>query len=257
MPWRYVKNNNYASRSFPLEQRGNRLGADRLYRFASLLYHELSHANDFFPNNEWFSHPATMRVLDAAQSTSFESDSLSISYPLASDKMKALAQVSFNGNQSSVEQIALSPSDIAQFFSTDDASDYYSYSSEREDYAMLFEELMMQTRYGVLRDVAITNRPQADVVTARDYIVHWGQRGRIGEDNIKTRVAFVATRVLPELEIQTHINALPMPIAMLPGQDWMQNLTISQNKLSEPNKTTATNKLIEQRSYYHKPLPKK
>ncbi|UJF20635.1 hypothetical protein L0B17_10500 [Shewanella sp. OMA3-2] len=47
MPWRYVKNNNYAYASYSYETRTNRSIADFTPRLSSLLYHELAHANDF------------------------------------------------------------------------------------------------------------------------------------------------------------------------------------------------------------------
>ena len=110
--------------------------------------------------------------------------------------MYGLAQVSFSGETATNLQKSYLPSDIKGFFSTEAANHYYNYSSPREDYAMLFEELMMQLRYDVFRDTAVTNLPSAEDVSSRDYIVSWGQRGRIGETHIKPRVEFVTTKQL-------------------------------------------------------------
>ena len=92
---------------------------------------------------------------------------------------------------------------------------------------MLFEELMMQNRFAVIRDVAITNQPSGDNVTASDYIVTWGQRGRIGDDKLTNRVLFSASRVLPEFDSQAALKLVPAPIAMVSGNNWLDNLTIS------------------------------
>ena len=99
--WRYVKYNDYASPHIPASVRVNRVSSAGLYRLTSLMYHELAHANDFFPSTEWYSHSSQTRVLDAALNSNFESDQLSISIPLQSQTMRDLAQVSFTGESAS------------------------------------------------------------------------------------------------------------------------------------------------------------
>jgi len=257
MPWRYVKNNDYASHSVPKNQRSTRTGQDGLYRLASLLYHELAHANDFFPSAEWFNHSSNTRILDAAQSTNFESDSLASIYPLQSSVMRNLAQVSFAGSTANNTQKSYLPDDIRTFFTPDNATDYYNFSSLREDYAMLFEELMMFTRYNIQRDIAVTNQPTGEVIFANDYIVNWGQRGRIGEQNIKPRANFVLQRVLPELNNTNIINNLPAPVAMIQGNDWIQNLVLTTSPKQAAAKKTQNHKFIDDdlTHYFHKVLP--
>jgi hypothetical protein len=271
MPWRYVKNNDYASKRFSITERSPRSAEDGLYRLISLMYHELAHANDFFPSNEWYVHDSNKRVLDAALSTDFESDKLAITLPLVSQEMVDLGQVSFAGNTATEIQKNYLPADIESFFEPDRASDYYAYSSLREDYAMLFEELMMQSRFNVNRDVAITNQPTGNNVSANDYIVTWGQRGRIGDDKLIERALFTANRVLPEFDSQTAINQLAQPIPMIVGNNWLENLVISpslhrQNSKSITlNVTDINSQLITEQvmqkeyliRYYHKPLPGK
>jgi hypothetical protein len=263
IPWRYVKNNDYATASFNKEQRVSRTSNDGLYRLTSLLYHELAHANDFFPSTEWFSHNEQTRILDAATSTDFESDQLSISLPLQSQTMRDLAQVSFAGVNATTTQKSYLPTDVETFFSPDTATDFYAYSSLREDYAMLFEELMMQNRFQVFRDVAITNQPLGDNVSGEDYIVTWGQRGRIGEVSIKPRVAFTASRILPEFDSNTALTAVPAPIAMTEGDNWIENLAISPLPLNQSKKRKSL-KISSKKNtpaplpyrYYQKVLPK-
>ena len=263
MPWRYVKDNDYADKYFPIEQRVTRTTYDGFYRLASLLYHELAHANDFFPSTEWFSHNELSRILDAALSTNFESDNLAIAFPLQSAEMRSLAQVRFSGEDATTIEKSYSPNDIETFFSPDIATDFYAYSSEREDYAMLFEELMMQSRFNVFRDVAITNLPTGDNISATDYIVTWGQRGRIGEESIKARVAYTATRVLAEFDSIEALTQVSEPIAMIVGDNWLQNLTISPiiNPLNITKKRTMVSPNLNQQQrplsneYFHKPLP--
>ena len=264
MPGRYVKNNDYASSYFASNARVTRTGQDGLYRLASLLYHELAHANDFLPSSKWFSRNDNTRIIDAAcdnsQCSNVDSSLLANNFPLQSDIMRQLAQVSFAGETATASQKAYVPADISTFFKSDGATDFYNFSSLREDYAMLFEEAMMNTRYGIQRDVAVTNQPTGDVIYANDYIVNWGQRGRAGSDNIKPRVNFVMQRVLPELDHNTIVNSLPQPIDMVSGNNWVENLVLTTANKTAANtaKKSATNALIpmQQIRYYHKALPK-
>ncbi|MBL4765686.1 MAG: hypothetical protein JKX67_10490 [Colwellia sp.] len=263
MPWRYVKDNDYATAFFSREQRITRTSNDGFYRLASLLYHELAHANDFFPSTEWFVHNEQTRILDAATSTDFESDQLSIALPLQSQTMRGLAQVSFVGETATTTQKFYLPTDVKTFFSPDTATDFYAYSSLREDYAMLFEELMMQSRFQVFRDVAIANQPTGDNISAQDYIVTWGQRGRIGEASIKPRVAFSASRVLPEFDSNSAIAAVPAPITMTDGDDWLKNLSISPLSISSISRQRNVDLVTKKNHpipvtyrYYQKALPK-
>jgi hypothetical protein len=266
MPWRYVKDNDYASNNYAKTKRTGRTAQDALYRLTSLMYHELAHANDFFPSNEWYAHNSNLRVLDAALSTNFESDELAITLPLVSQEMRNLGQVSFAGEAATTLQKSYLPTDIESFFRPDRASDYYAYSSLREDYAMLFEELMMQNRFSVVRDVAITNQPNGDNISASDYIVTWGQRGRIGDDKLRDRVLFSTRRVLPEFDSLSAMEQVSAPIVMVEGNSWLDNLTISpvepnMNRMMKQSKgdsiLTAPDSERESHftRYYQKPLP--
>ncbi|MCH1931832.1 hypothetical protein L9G16_16775 [Shewanella sp. A25] len=230
MPWRYVKNNQYASPSFPITTRANRTFNQINPDLASLLYHELAHANDFFPRSAHASLTGPRLVDDFSRrgaSKSLISDQVTANYPLTSSEMFALGKVSFQGEKATASQKAYQPADITSFFSNDIASDFYAYSSTREDTAMLFEEAMMSYRYQILRDVAVTNAP--DVVNSDTVIVDWGQRGRIGDDSLQARAALVIDGILPELDGDTLVAALPEPIAMQSGKSWRANLSLSSN----------------------------
>ena len=92
--------------------------------------------------------------------------------------MYRLAQVRYQGETATATEANYSPSDVTAFFSPEQAPQFYNYTSKREDYAMLFDGFMMKARYDVDRDIAITNQPQS---AGEEYIVTWGQRGRIGD----------------------------------------------------------------------------
>ena len=268
LPWRYVKNNSYASFFYPEDVRVTRDAADGVYSLASLMYHELAHANDFFPKSSWTSLNSSDRILDAvneiSQSIGTQSDILATTLPLTGSEMYRLAQVRFQGETATTEEQNYSPADVSNFFSPEHAPQFYNYSSKREDYAMLFDGFMMKARFDVDRDVAVTNQPQT---AEEEYMVTWGQRGRMGEDSIKPRVEFVTRRILPEFVTATDIiNNLASPIMMQAGKTWAENLAISPatNQVaakgineSPLNKTIYYRKNANGAMYYEKPLPNK
>lgn len=266
MPWRYVKDNTYASFYYPEDMRVSRDASDGLYSLASLMYHELAHANDFFAQSSWASLNRNDRILDAAekvlQSTGIQSDSLSVSLPLYGDEMYRLAQVRYQGETATTTEQSYSPNDVTSFFSPEHAPQFYNYSSKREDYAMLFDGFMMKARYDIDRDIAITNQPQS---ASDEYIVTWGQRGRIGDENIKQRVDYVTRRILPEFtSASSIISNLSAPIAMESGKTWGENLAISP-VINQTEKSTAQaiplnnfklNRVsVNGPMFYEKPIP--
>jgi len=230
MPWRYVKDNQYVSYNVPREMRTQRTMAELSPELSSLLYHELGHANDFFPRSIHDSiEGGTLLEHYNRRSLAgeFVSDQVTAQYPLYRDELTSLANVSFRGQTASTIQKAYTPADIAQLFSTDRATDYYAYSTKREDTAMLFEEAMMSHRYGILRDVGVTDKPQNP--TSSNIIVDWGQRGRIAEDTIQDRAALVINQILPELDGNNLIEHLPEPLQMVQGLSWFDNLSLSNH----------------------------
>ncbi len=233
MPWRYVKDNAYAYYSYPLRYRLSRSLDDSKYSFASLLYHELAHANDFFPSTRWLTYSNSTTVYDAVvevyNANQILSDYLQDNYPLdalyasgGQNELTRLAQVRFQDpSLVTQQQIEYTMTDVANMFKTEGAPQFYSYSSTREDLAILFDGFMMFARYGVSRDVAVSDQQYSDIV--------WGQRGRIGESWIKPRVSFVATRVLPEFtSAATVVQNLSSPTALQDSKSWRESVVVDE-----------------------------
>lgn len=223
MPWRWVKDNDYAMRSTPVGVA--RELDDILIGIGALLYHELAHANDFFPPEQQRNLPLNVEVWRATARPSV-SDDLHELMPLQSEVMRGLARVRFHGDTATPTQRAYTPADVAGFFRADTAPAFYNYASIREDLAMLFESVVMHAHFGVERDIAVTNNPQGDNVTGNDYIVEWGQRNRVGDPAIKERARYAVARLLPEVSLDAYIDALPGPREMRQGENWNQNLDL-------------------------------
>lgn len=237
--WRYVANNT------DIRAMERNLESISL-RTAILLYHELAHANDFFPPAEINSINRNLAIRSAASAA--PSTRLSNDLPLTSDVMRSVAQVSFSPNdvQPTAEEAALTSADIAVEFPSDNANDYYNYSTRFEDFAMAFEEAMMFYSYGLSRDVAVTNFPDSN--SCADYIVSWGQRHRIGDAAVQARSILAVQQILPERAavVADALANMPAPTQMTPNVNWCDNINLTSNAtgLTLPGKAAATVELI-------------
>lgn len=227
--WRYVQDNQYAGGSYPVLERRERPLSQLSYVLGRLLYHELTHAGDFMPPRVQLLARTDLPVWLASDALGqTPSELLQQRAPFLSQEMVELGRVQFFGATATPQQRAWGPVEITNFFSSDRVNDDYSYALPanqtvpREDAAMLAEEAMMQLRYGVLRDVAITPALVSGASSA-DLIVHWGQRGRIGESSIRPRVALVLQQTMPWLESGIE-QRLAAPLALRSGLSWGQNL---------------------------------
>ncbi|GGP61320.1 PKD domain-containing protein [Shewanella saliphila] len=238
-PYRYVKDNDYASEYIEKDNRINRTMENMSANFARLMYHELAHANDYYPQSihATLQGPSLREEFDRRfASDDMTSRQLQMRYPLLSDEMYGLAEVNYAGESANSTQKAYTPSDVAEFFTNDLANDDYAYSSTREDVAMLFEEIMMSHRYGILRDIAITDKP--DVQTSSTITVEWGQRGRVGQAELRDRASYVLGQMLPDINTQLVMDGLPEPVALVKGQTWAQNLVLTVDQSKSPQKVS-------------------
>ncbi|NMP16726.1 hypothetical protein [Thalassotalea sp. Y01] len=245
IPWRYVKDNDYVSLYYPPEDGLSRDLSDMRFELTDLLYHELAHANDYMPPAEWDSYGDSTRFLNAAVEEDEISDDLDRLYPLLSDDMRDLAEVRFLTGDSNATQRSYMPDDVVGFYRPDRSNGFYNYTNEKEDLAILFEELMMSVRFGIQRDTAVTSVPvydnSGDLIRSQSYIVSWGQRGRVAEDSVSARAEYITERLLPEVDLSL-IDSLPEPLEMNAGQNWWDNLGISPQPPT-PLKSMAGSKL--------------
>lgn len=223
MPWRYVKDGaDYLNRSaYPQPQRLSRQFADVEADITWLMYHELAHANDFFPPDILDSLPLNASPLSWFNDNEARSTVFAAQFPLRSDEMKSLADVRFRGNAANDIQKAYQADDIQVFFVPDDAAMFYSYVSIREDYATLFERFMMAYRFNALADTAIMSKENNP-----DFDVTWGQRNRIMDPDIQPRTLYTVENIYPEIPAREIIAGFSAPQNMPAGTSWFDNLVI-------------------------------
>jgi hypothetical protein len=241
-PWRYVLGDTHASDSYLPDARQSRSLLDIRYELGRLLYHELTHAADFLPPSVHTSLDPNLRVYQASPAVT-ASQSLHEQLPFFSTVLQGLARVLSYGDTPDAAQRSLQPADIASLFAADRVNDDYSYSVptgaafSREDAAMLVEETMMQLRYGVMRDVAVTP-PIGTTTTSANLVVTWGQRGRIGEAAIRPRVKLVLAQTMPWIN-PIEVDGLKAPVAMRAGQTWGDNLKLGTSTGGRPQALSA------------------
>lgn len=239
---RYVQGDDYAWESYALDGDEERTLNDIIEPLAALLFHELAHANDFFPRSEISSLNTSNSV--SVEASRFSSERISndlVNFsPLESDLLTDLAGVLFLGDTATAELIAVSADEAGMEFAADVASDDYAYTNQYEDLAMLFEEIMMKYHFDIDRDIAYTDRPEDDSLFCVDYPVRWGQRGRIGDPSVLARTSYMLQRLLNQNDVSEYTSGLAMPVAMNAGDDWCENIVLSEPtagilKASEPS----------------------
>ncbi len=232
---RYIKDGDYAYNYVSFREPEPRELEDITLLLANLLLHELAHANDFFPPDSLSSISLSQSVEDAAWGNidNWISNRLIAVSPLSSRVMFNLAEVMFRGETPTSLERQLTAVELGNEFEPDDANDDYSYTSQYEDLAMLFEEAMMKYLFDVDRDFAFTNRPGEDALCA-DHIVGWGVRNRVGDTDVKDRANFVVDTVLPLAVSDMFFQDLTYPTALQTNVDWCTALNIN----ASPGSTT-------------------
>jgi hypothetical protein len=220
--WRYVQDGRSIFAYFDPRARATRTITDVRNETAPQLYHELGHALDFLPPAAYAGLQSSLSVWSNLspryQQYEMTSDIVSATYPLRSTVMAGLGQVRYQGVAATEQQRGYTAALVAAEFSADLATDDYAYSNPQEDIAMTLEELLMQRRLGIRRDVAVTDAITS-TSTGSSIIVRWGQRGRVGEATIKPRAAMMAQALVPWLGAG-EVNLLPAPTQLRAGESW-------------------------------------
>jgi hypothetical protein len=221
--WRYMDGLSYAWEYYALDGAETRTIGDIVRPLAAMLFHELAHANDFFPPSVMAGLDNTLSVYEA--SVVLEGNSVSAqvaaAQPLNSEIWAGLARVLYRGEQASTEQRALTPGQVGLELQIDGANDDYAYTDRFEDIAMLFEEVMLKYYFGLDREIAYTDVPFAgEEAFCESYIVRWGYRGRAGDAQVRARAEQVLQGLLGATDVSAELAALAVPVSLPLDTDW-------------------------------------
>lgn len=203
---------------------------DIILPMASLLFHELAHANDFMPASLMASINIEKPLWSEINRFSNQqlNEQLKQSYPISDATLKAQAAILYSGKVATDEQKSQSASYLGLLFEQEGSNHLYSYSHDAEDVAMLFQATMLNYYYGIEMDSAFVIQPTTDSVSCSDYIVAWGQRNRIADPSTKPRAQFVSQQLLEQLDFTAFFNDLADAQNFPPLTDWC-NRSLAQD----------------------------
>lgn len=234
--WRYVRDGAYyyPQPGTQAENRATRTREGVEAALTWLLYHELAHANDYFDYTRWSQISMSESPLSYTNNNGYSplSTGLERAFPLTSSQLHALARVMYRGESASSTQRGYTASQVAQWFTQDNAVSFYSYHTEREDFATLVERFMMLYRMGVSSDAAVFTQ---QTIEDGDYEVTWAQRDRVNDPSIQSRVNYAVSRVLPALNVPSIQSSLPDPVDFPVGAPWFNTLTLSEGSAIAPS----------------------
>lgn len=193
-----------------------------------LLVHELAHATDFMPRSKIASLDTNLSVFDSIDSVfnDWLSPQLYTTHPLTSFEMQDLASVRYRGFEANNAQKSANAATVGGLMETDGASQFYSYSSIREDLAQLVENVVMSYRYDAVSNIGFTQKPaDENNYYCDDLLVSWGQRNRLADPIVNGRARQATDLVLsltPSM-IDYLDNSLGNTEAMQASIDWCNN----------------------------------
>ncbi|EGW54908.1 hypothetical protein [Candidatus Endoriftia persephonae] len=228
--WRYVSGSSYAYESYDLNGTEERTLDDIRLPLSRLLYHELAHAADFAPPDRIASLNPSISVYETIRSVENDwlSNRLYRQQPLVSQELDSIASVLYDGQTADQTQQQMEADYAGALLQNDGANHLYSYYTQYEDLAMLFEAALMKHYDDIDMDIAFAGKPAAEEPVCEDYLVGWGERNRIAAESVKGRAEFAAESILPGATDWSVFFAtiVGMPQSMVVGEDWCANLTL-------------------------------
>lgn len=173
------------------------------FPIARLLFHELAHANDYFPSSFYLDEASldqkqTYKEVGTYRYINYKIVSDSFPTNVASQVLKKLGKVMYDGETPTKEEKELTAFDIKNEFLNDVASDMYAYSDPMEDLAMVFEESLSLYYFDAYRYFLLISYPHSDFVVPKDYEypIVWGEIGRVLRPEIQSRATFSVDKIL-------------------------------------------------------------
>ena len=222
------RGNNPASYYYSLTNTTERSLDDIRVPVSRLLYHELAHAVDYLPSASVPTIDASLTPAAALEANQqyWLSPQLYLDLPLYSEELQSLAQVSYKGQQATIEQMNYSPALVGAFMSSDGAAKYYGYSTHREDFATLFATTMIKRDFDVDYYMAFVQKPEDEGnYECTDLTVGWGVRNRIADPTVQLRAKWVVESIYgfsTEID-ELFTSGLGQQSAMTEGEDWCSN----------------------------------
>lgn len=193
-----------------------------------LLVHELAHATDFVPRSKIASINMNLSVYDAIDSIANDwlSPQLYASHPLTSLEMIGFAGVRYRGFDADNQQKATNAAAVGESMGLDGASQFYSYTTIREDLAQLVENVVMSYRYDTISSIGFVQKPaDENNYNCDDLLVSWGRINRLADPLVNVRARRATDLVLNLTPaMQSYLdNSLGNTEGMAKNVSWCNN----------------------------------
>jgi len=239
--WRYIKNSQPVFKHWDIKNPQERSVDEIKLNLARLLYHELSHANDFANRDVIDGANRNIPIVQALEDRKEYriSTQLYENYPLTQETLKHLGEVLFFGKSATSSDKSMEPSEVGNLFATDNATNMYNYANQYEDLAMIFESAMMKYHYNIEMDIAFVSNA-GDTKECDEYVVGWGVRNRIAKDSIKPRVKFILNKILPNrVDWNGYIdNAIGSKQPLNSNVGWCSSINLNAKELRLNNSSS-------------------
>jgi len=220
--------NEAAAQFYSLTDRQERTFEDIKMPMYRLLYHELAHAVDYLPKESLATLSTSLRPVPAlvANEDLFISPRLSNDFPLYSRTLDELGRVRFRGEVATELQKSFTSDFLGTEMANDGAARFYSYSTEREDFATLFTQIMMKLSFDVEFYIAFVHKPEdVENYSCNELLVGWGQKNRLADSLVVPRARWVLNNVYgPNIDFDLFFSTeVGQSESMVPGVSWCDN----------------------------------
>ena len=217
-----------AVRYYSLTDRQERSYEDIKIPMYRLLYHELAHAVDYLPAESVATLDSSLKPIYAlfANEAFFLSPRLSNDWPLYSEALAELGQVRYMGEAATDLLKSYTAGLVGAEMANDGAARFYSYSTEREDFATLFTQIMMKFSFGIDIYIAFVNKPvDENNFACTELLVEWGQKNRLADALLLPRARWVIEHVYGVSDTFESFFASDIGLAtpMTNGASWCAN----------------------------------
>ncbi len=167
---------------------------------ARILFHELAHANDFYPpatlvGGDYPRHKTYYQLTDVVLSSRGRLSDHLPTQP-RSELMKQVEMARQTGEAADGLAESATAQAVVSEFRDDVVTDTYGYYSSLEDGAMLVEEALMYHYFGATRVVAVIRlTPTGQVDHPNPDALYWAQAGRIFKSDIAPRAGHLLEKI--------------------------------------------------------------
>jgi hypothetical protein len=197
-----------------------------------LLFHELAHANDFFPHTlykmENFDSSKSYYETAEIQWDAEKTLSQKMKTPLISPDWIKAGSILYQGEKADTDALNTTAQTMVREFIADGAVDPYAYSTSNEDLAMLVEESLLRLYYEYDSYVIIIKLPHANFTIPETFThpIAGGVKNKISAPHVKVRALDVIERMFDSAFAQKISQSLDLikPVIIPEDTRW-ENLT--------------------------------